>query len=134
MSNKVKIQNPSKAQLYPKVNQDQCMLTYLDLQNLAFVDMMYVCYLGVMADTDVLIDEDLDYNESRTPVSTGMSFSSSRRGVTVSFHNINYSVKMKSGFMFKRKVTQKNILIELNGIMRPGLNAILGATGSGKSS
>uniref|UniRef100_A0A8C1XPU1 ATP-binding cassette, sub-family G (WHITE), member 2a n=1 Tax=Cyprinus carpio TaxID=7962 RepID=A0A8C1XPU1_CYPCA len=85
-----------------------------------------------MADTDVLIDEDLDYNESRTPVSTGMSFSSSRRGVTVSFHNINYSVKMKSGFMFKRKVTQKNILID--GIMRPGLNAILGATGSGKSS
>uniref|UniRef100_A0A8C1ZLR6 ATP-binding cassette, sub-family G (WHITE), member 2a n=1 Tax=Cyprinus carpio TaxID=7962 RepID=A0A8C1ZLR6_CYPCA len=75
---------------------------------------------------------DVDNNVSRTPVSTRMSFSSPRRGATVSFHNINYSVKMKSGFMCKRKVTQKNILID--GIMRPGLNAILGATGSGKSS
>uniref|UniRef100_A0A8C1XLF7 ATP-binding cassette, sub-family G (WHITE), member 2a n=1 Tax=Cyprinus carpio TaxID=7962 RepID=A0A8C1XLF7_CYPCA len=77
---------------------------------------------------------DVDNNVSRTPVSTRMSFSSPRRGATVSFHNINYSVKMKSGFMCKRKVTQKNILIELNGVMRPGLNAILGPTGSGKSS
>uniref|UniRef100_A0A672PEE9 ATP-binding cassette sub-family G member 2-like n=1 Tax=Sinocyclocheilus grahami TaxID=75366 RepID=A0A672PEE9_SINGR len=73
-------------------------------------------------------------DESRTPVSTRMSFSSPRRGATVSFHSINYSVKMKSGFLCKRKLTQKNILVELNGLMRPGLNAILGATGSGKSS
>uniref|UniRef100_A0A8C1XXS2 ATP-binding cassette, sub-family G (WHITE), member 2a n=1 Tax=Cyprinus carpio TaxID=7962 RepID=A0A8C1XXS2_CYPCA len=87
-----------------------------------------------MADTTVQMTGDLNNNVSRTPVSTRMSFSSPRRGATVSFHNINYSVKMKSGFMCKRKVTQKNILIELNGIMRPGLNAILGATGSGKSS
>uniref|UniRef100_A0A8C1NMT7 ATP-binding cassette, sub-family G (WHITE), member 2a n=1 Tax=Cyprinus carpio TaxID=7962 RepID=A0A8C1NMT7_CYPCA len=89
-----------------------------------------------MADTAVQMTGvgDVDNNVSRTPVSTRMSFSSPRRGATVSFHNINYSVKMKSGFMCKRKVTQKNILIELNGIMRPGLNAILGATGSGKSS
>uniref|UniRef100_A0A672PE21 ATP-binding cassette, sub-family G (WHITE), member 2a n=2 Tax=Sinocyclocheilus grahami TaxID=75366 RepID=A0A672PE21_SINGR len=57
-----------------------------------------------------------------------------RRGATVSFHSINYSVKMKSGFLCKRKLTQKNILVELNGVMRPGLNAILGPTGSGKSS
>uniref|UniRef100_A0A672PER9 ATP-binding cassette, sub-family G (WHITE), member 2a n=1 Tax=Sinocyclocheilus grahami TaxID=75366 RepID=A0A672PER9_SINGR len=72
--------------------------------------------------------------KSRTPVSTRMSFSSPRRGATVSFHSINYSVKMKSGFLCKRKLTQKNILVELNGVMRPGLNAILGPTGSGKSS
>ncbi|KAK2886128.1 hypothetical protein Q8A67_016965 [Cirrhinus molitorella] len=71
---------------------------------------------------------------SKTEVSTRTSSSSSGRGATVSFHNINYSVKMKSGFICTRKVTRKNILIELNGIMRPGLNAILGATGSGKSS
>uniref|UniRef100_A0A673N6B2 ATP-binding cassette sub-family G member 2-like n=1 Tax=Sinocyclocheilus rhinocerous TaxID=307959 RepID=A0A673N6B2_9TELE len=85
-----------------------------------------------MADTAVQLTGVRD--ESRTPVSTRMSFSSPRRGATVSFHNINYSVKMKSGFLCKRKLTQKNILIQLNGIMRPGLNAILGATGSGKSS
>uniref|UniRef100_A0A8C1XZP6 ATP-binding cassette, sub-family G (WHITE), member 2a n=1 Tax=Cyprinus carpio TaxID=7962 RepID=A0A8C1XZP6_CYPCA len=87
-----------------------------------------------MADTTVQMTGDLNNNVSRTPVSTRMSFSSPRRGATVSFHNINYSVKMKSGFMCKRKVTQKNILIELNGVMKPGLNAILGPTGSGKSS
>uniref|UniRef100_A0A8C1ZJS7 ATP-binding cassette, sub-family G (WHITE), member 2a n=1 Tax=Cyprinus carpio TaxID=7962 RepID=A0A8C1ZJS7_CYPCA len=87
-----------------------------------------------MADTAVQMTGvgDVDNNVSRTPVSTRMSFSSPRRGATVSFHNINYSVKMKSGFMCKRKVTQKNILID--GVMRPGLNAILGPTGSGKSS
>ncbi|XP_059384535.1 broad substrate specificity ATP-binding cassette transporter ABCG2-like [Carassius carassius] len=87
-----------------------------------------------MADTAVQMTGDLNNNVSRAPVSTRMSFLSPRRGATMSFHNINYSVKMKSGFMFKRKVTQKNILIELNGIMKPGLNAILGPTGSGKSS
>ncbi|RXN02268.1 ATP-binding cassette sub-family G member 2-like [Labeo rohita] len=89
-----------------------------------------------MADTAVQMTTvgDKNNNVSRTKVSTRMSSSSPRRGATVSFHNINYSVKMKSGFICKRKVTKKNILIELNGIMRPGLNAILGVTGSGKSS
>uniref|UniRef100_A0A673MZP7 ATP-binding cassette, sub-family G (WHITE), member 2a n=1 Tax=Sinocyclocheilus rhinocerous TaxID=307959 RepID=A0A673MZP7_9TELE len=47
-----------------------------------------------MADTAVQLTGVRD--ESRTPVSTRMSFSSPRRGATVSFHNINYSVKMKS--------------------------------------
>ncbi|KAM9445036.1 broad substrate specificity ATP-binding cassette transporter ABCG2 [Clarias gariepinus] len=55
-------------------------------------------------------------------------------GATVSFHNIHYSVKSKTGFLCKQKKTRKNILIDLNGIMKPGMNAILGATGSGKSS
>ncbi|RXN08398.1 ATP-binding cassette sub-family G member 2-like protein [Labeo rohita] len=89
-----------------------------------------------MADSGVQLTRvsGVDNHVSRTKVSTRMSSSSSKRGATVSFHNINYSVKMKSGFICKRKVTKKNILIELNGIMRPGLNAILGATGSGKSS
>uniref|UniRef100_A0A8C1XC41 ATP-binding cassette, sub-family G (WHITE), member 2a n=1 Tax=Cyprinus carpio TaxID=7962 RepID=A0A8C1XC41_CYPCA len=91
---------------------------------------------GVMAHTAVQMNRvgHLDNNVSRTPVSTRMSSSSSRRGATVSFHSISYSVKMKSGFLCRRKLTQKSILIQLNGIMRPGLNAILGATGSGKSS
>ncbi|XP_053088790.1 broad substrate specificity ATP-binding cassette transporter ABCG2d [Pangasianodon hypophthalmus] len=52
---------------------------------------------------------------------------------TVSFHNIQYSVTMKSRSCKKKSVT-KNILVDLNGIMNPGLNAILGPTGSGKSS
>ncbi|KAI4884478.1 hypothetical protein NFI96_014100 [Prochilodus magdalenae] len=57
-----------------------------------------------------------------------------KHGATVSFHNIQYSVKMRSGPLCKRKVTTKHILQDLNGIMRPGLNAILGPTGGGKSS
>lgn len=56
------------------------------------------------------------------------------RGATVSFHNISYKVQLKSGLLCKRKTNTKEILNDLNGIMRPGLNSILGATGSGKSS
>ncbi|KAM5282640.1 broad substrate specificity ATP-binding cassette transporter ABCG2-like [Hipposideros larvatus] len=52
----------------------------------------------------------------------------------LSFHNICYRVKVKSGFLLGRKILQKEILRNVNGIMRPGLNAILGPTGGGKSS
>ncbi|MGH0116952.1 UNVERIFIED_CONTAM: hypothetical protein FKN15_026646 [Acipenser sinensis] len=55
-------------------------------------------------------------------------------GSVVSFHNIQYTVKMSSGLPCKRKVVEKQILLGVNGIMKPGLNAILGPTGSGKSS
>ncbi|XP_060103055.1 broad substrate specificity ATP-binding cassette transporter ABCG2-like [Heteronotia binoei] len=56
------------------------------------------------------------------------------RATTVTFHNICYTVKMKSGFVCCQKTVDKDILRDINGIMRPGLNAILGPTGSGKSS
>ncbi|KAK2817168.1 hypothetical protein Q5P01_025359 [Channa striata] len=56
------------------------------------------------------------------------------RGSTVSFHNIQYKVQLKNGFFCKRNNTPREILVDLNGVMRPGLNAILGPTGSGKSS
>jgi len=52
----------------------------------------------------------------------------------LSFHNICYRVKVKSGFLLGRKTVEKEILTDINGIMRPGLNAILGPTGGGKSS
>ncbi|CAL8383927.1 unnamed protein product [Arctogadus glacialis] len=55
------------------------------------------------------------------------------QGAMVSFHKIHYKVK-KGGCLPCRKVSSKEILIDLNGIMKPGLNAIMGATGSGKSS
>lgn len=54
-------------------------------------------------------------------------------GATVSFHNIHYKVQQGGGCGCRKKVT-KYILVDLNGIMKPGLNAIMGATGSGKSS
>ncbi|XP_030193525.1 ATP-binding cassette sub-family G member 2 [Gadus morhua] len=55
------------------------------------------------------------------------------QGAMVSFHKIHYKVK-KGGCLPCCKVSSKDILIDLNGIMKPGLNAIMGATGSGKSS
>ncbi|KAK0675051.1 ABCG2 protein, partial [Pygoscelis papua] len=55
-------------------------------------------------------------------------------GSVVSFHNIQYSVKQSSGFLCKWKTVEKKILHNVYGIMKPGLNAILGPTGSGKSS
>ncbi|XP_042674061.1 broad substrate specificity ATP-binding cassette transporter ABCG2 isoform X2 [Centrocercus urophasianus] len=58
----------------------------------------------------------------------------SPRGSVVSFHNIQYSVKQSSGFLCRRKTVEKKILHNVYGIMKPGLNAILGPTGSGKSS
>ncbi|NWW51943.1 ABCG2 protein, partial [Pedionomus torquatus] len=55
-------------------------------------------------------------------------------GSILTFHNVCYSVKMNTGFLCFQKTTQKEVLRNVNGIMRPGLNAILGPTGSGKSS
>ncbi|KFQ37514.1 ATP-binding cassette sub-family G member 2, partial [Mesitornis unicolor] len=55
-------------------------------------------------------------------------------GSILTFHNICYHVKMKTGFLCCKKTANKQVLRDVNGIMRPGLNAILGPTGSGKSS
>ncbi|XP_036619302.1 broad substrate specificity ATP-binding cassette transporter ABCG2 [Trichosurus vulpecula] len=52
----------------------------------------------------------------------------------LSFHNICYQVKVKTGFIGCRKIITKEILKNVDGIMKPGLNAILGPTGGGKSS
>ncbi|XP_034412707.1 broad substrate specificity ATP-binding cassette transporter ABCG2a [Cyclopterus lumpus] len=57
-----------------------------------------------------------------------------RCGATVSFHNIDYQVTQGGSCLRWKKGTTKAILIDLNGLMKPGLNAIMGATGSGKSS
>ncbi|XP_070710444.1 broad substrate specificity ATP-binding cassette transporter ABCG2-like [Pempheris klunzingeri] len=57
-----------------------------------------------------------------------------RLGATVSFHNIHYKVTQGGSCLCWKKGTTKDILIDLNGTMKPGLNAIMGATGSGKSS
>uniref|UniRef100_A0A8B9FWQ8 Broad substrate specificity ATP-binding cassette transporter ABCG2 n=1 Tax=Amazona collaria TaxID=241587 RepID=A0A8B9FWQ8_9PSIT len=55
-------------------------------------------------------------------------------GSILTFHNISYHVKMKTGFLCCQKNADKEVLRDVNGIMRPGLNAILGPTGSGKTS
>ncbi|XP_032962516.1 broad substrate specificity ATP-binding cassette transporter ABCG2 isoform X2 [Rhinolophus ferrumequinum] len=65
---------------------------------------------------------------------TSNDLKSFAEGAVLSFHNICYRVKVKSGFLLGRKTVEKEILTNINGIMRPGLNAILGPTGGGKSS
>ncbi|NXF82803.1 ABCG2 protein, partial [Sclerurus mexicanus] len=55
-------------------------------------------------------------------------------GSVLTFHNIYYRVNVKTGFLCCQKTATKEVLRDVNGIMRPGLNAILGPTGSGKSS
>uniref|UniRef100_A0A8C5EJJ1 Broad substrate specificity ATP-binding cassette transporter ABCG2 n=1 Tax=Gouania willdenowi TaxID=441366 RepID=A0A8C5EJJ1_GOUWI len=67
-------------------------------------------------------------------VGTASEASSQLCGSTVSFHNIQYKIHLMNGFLWKRKFTPREILVDINGIMKPGLNAILGPTGSGKSS
>ncbi|CAN8209284.1 unnamed protein product [Coccothraustes coccothraustes] len=57
-----------------------------------------------------------------------------RVGSVLTFHNIYYHVKTKTGLLCFQKTTKKEVLRDVNGIMKPGLNAILGPTGSGKSS
>ncbi|KAB0344694.1 hypothetical protein FD755_020210 [Muntiacus reevesi] len=56
------------------------------------------------------------------------------QGSVLSFHNICYRVKVKTGFLLCRKTIEKEVLANINGVMKPGLNAILGPTGGGKSS
>ncbi|KAM9363915.1 broad substrate specificity ATP-binding cassette transporter ABCG2-like [Symphorus nematophorus] len=84
---------------------------------------------------NIAMIEDIGTNgTARSKVITAMDQSKQPCGSTVSFHNIQYKVQLKSGFFCKRKTSSREILVDLNGIMRPGLNAILGPTGSGKSS
>ncbi|KAM3864638.1 broad substrate specificity ATP-binding cassette transporter ABCG2b [Diretmus argenteus] len=54
------------------------------------------------------------------------------RGPTVTFSNLHYVVQ-ESRFC-RKKGPEKYILKDVSGIMRPGMNAIMGPTGSGKTS
>ena len=48
----------------------------------------------------------------------------------LSCHNLSYEVQVRSCF----KKTNKKILRDVSGIYRPGLNAIMGPSGGGKTS
>lgn len=73
-------------------------------------------------------------NTNGFPTTTSNDLKAFTEGAVLSFHNICYRVKVKSGFLPCRKPVEKEILSNINGIMKPGLNAILGPTGGGKSS
>uniref|UniRef100_A0A8C9P218 ABC transporter domain-containing protein n=1 Tax=Spermophilus dauricus TaxID=99837 RepID=A0A8C9P218_SPEDA len=48
-------------------------------------------------------------------------------------HNICYRVKEKSGFLLCRRTFEREVLTNINGTMKPGLNAVMECTGGGKS-
>ncbi|XP_042322402.1 broad substrate specificity ATP-binding cassette transporter ABCG2-like [Sceloporus undulatus] len=52
----------------------------------------------------------------------------------MTFHKISYRIKVKTGYIGFRKEINKMVLKDVSGVMKPGLNAILGPTGCGKSS
>ncbi|XP_073326630.1 broad substrate specificity ATP-binding cassette transporter ABCG2b [Pagrus major] len=54
------------------------------------------------------------------------------RGPTVTFSNLHYRVQERR--LCCKSGPEKHILKDVSGIMRPGMNAIMGATGSGKTS
>ncbi|KAL1023775.1 hypothetical protein UPYG_G00045960 [Umbra pygmaea] len=96
-----------------------------------------VFFLQVMADKSnqiqVMINGELGSTNGTLSSSNTTEQNVCCRGATVSFHSIQYQVELKAGPPCK-KTTVKDVLVDLNGIMKPGLNAILGPTGSGKSS
>ncbi|XP_078488412.1 broad substrate specificity ATP-binding cassette transporter ABCG2 isoform X4 [Ciona intestinalis] len=67
------------------------------------------------------------------PMDNG-SASDTKRTV-MSFHDVQYNVNLRTGLTGKcKKSKEKRVLSDVSGIMKPGLNAIMGPTGSGKSS
>ncbi|XP_071829125.1 broad substrate specificity ATP-binding cassette transporter ABCG2-like [Apostichopus japonicus] len=72
--------------------------------------------------------EDISLSET-VPVSK-KNGPSEIKGNTISFHDVSYDIKVT----YKRKTTTKTILNNVSGIFKPGMNAILGPTGGGKTS
>ncbi|XP_047421968.1 broad substrate specificity ATP-binding cassette transporter ABCG2-like [Sciurus carolinensis] len=70
-------------------------------------------------------------SQRNSDVLAGMT-SSDKKGPVLSFHNLCYEVKEKRGFLFGQKTIKRKKLSNINGIMKPGLNAITGPTDGGK--
>ena len=84
------------------------------------------------------IDSKNDSQTSDKLVRNEESISMNNQGSTIVFRSINYTLRIQKccnlcplPFIQKK---HKRILYDLNGIFKPGMNAILGPTGSGKSS
>lgn len=78
-------------------------------------------------------DADIKLNEADgSDAENTMSIGADRlqlQGTTISFHNIRYTVDTK----VNKKKTKKDIVKGISGIFPPGMNAILGPTGCGKT-
>lgn len=69
--------------------------------------------------------------ENRHILESSSSSNNNYAGSTISFHSINYRLNTGNPCSGKK---EKEILSNLRGIFKSGMNAILGPTGSGKSS
>lgn len=77
--------------------------------------------------------QDVEMQNTDTVVT--ISKSDKMEGSVLSFHNISYTVEVREGCCTcLRKPKKKSVLVNLSGVIKPGLNAIIGPTGSGKSS
>jgi len=86
--------------------------------------------MASMSREDIEMDNKVDSEISRK-----MEKKTAVKNTLMSFSDINYHVDIKSGCCAcLKKGEEKVILSDVNGIMRSGLNAIMGPTGSGKSS
>lgn len=83
-----------------------------DLKNLHAVE-LDLCNKDMMSDTFdhsiISVGEEEGAGNFQRSVPTQESLRSPR-GSVVSFHNIQYSVKQRSGFLCKRKIVEKKIL------------------------
>uniref|UniRef100_A0A250YKR4 ATP-binding cassette sub-family G member 2 n=2 Tax=Castor canadensis TaxID=51338 RepID=A0A250YKR4_CASCN len=70
---------------------------------------------------------------SDPPGTTSSDMKTVPKEAVLSFRIISYRVKQKIGFLHGRKTVEIEVLSNINGIMKPGLNAIMGPPGGGKS-
>ncbi|XP_020020687.1 broad substrate specificity ATP-binding cassette transporter ABCG2 isoform X2 [Castor canadensis] len=70
---------------------------------------------------------------SDPPGTTSSDMKTVPKEAVLSFRITSYRVKQKIGFLHGRKTVEIEVLSNINGIMKPGLNAIMGPPGGGKS-
>uniref|UniRef100_A0A250XZX9 ATP-binding cassette sub-family G member 2-like protein n=2 Tax=Castor canadensis TaxID=51338 RepID=A0A250XZX9_CASCN len=70
---------------------------------------------------------------SDPPGTTSSDMKTVPKEAVLSFRIISYRVKEKIGFLHGWKTVETEVLSNINGIMKPGLNAIMGPPGGGKS-
>ncbi|XP_053114361.1 broad substrate specificity ATP-binding cassette transporter ABCG2-like isoform X2 [Hemicordylus capensis] len=91
--------------------------------------------IPAMRSIEMTLGKDFDRSSSNLPKKTIIcSDSTFAEGTTMTFHNISYCMELKTGYFGMRETVRKEILKNISGVMKPGLNAILGPTGCGKSS
>ncbi|KAL6038386.1 hypothetical protein STEG23_021949, partial [Scotinomys teguina] len=75
----------------------------------------------------------IEGNPSDLPGMDTSDMNTSTGEAVLSFHNVSYRETVQSGFPFCKKTREIERLSNINGIMRPGLNAIMGPEDGSRS-